>query len=182
MVKPVRERLPSTKDILEQAKRELLREYGVSDLSELVDIIGASKAVVELERRADSIYRLAERNAIRGYLIDRGLSQQEANKMIDLILDEKNLTKEISNIRRARAGKTVEKILMEILSAYNIPCERGKRIQNYRPDIVAPDNQTLLTYPHRAVAIAVKRTLRERWAEDIDVFRFPNGGVCPYYA
>lgn len=174
-VKPIKERLPPTRNILEQAIEEILKEYKVESLSELVERFNVSDIVVKLEKKANKIYRDLERQAVKSYLIDKGLSPKDAEKITELILHENNLTKEISNIRRARAGKTVEEILMRILRAHNIPCERGRKIRNYRPDVVIPDNATLSTKPEKAVAIAVKRTLRERWAEDIDVFRFPHG-------
>jgi len=175
-VKPIKERLSSTKEILNKAENELLNEYGVSSLNELFTRVNISKIVVELERKADSIYRLEERKALIGYLKDRGLNENESNKVADLILHERDLTKEISNIRRARAGRTAEEIIIRALKACNIPCERGgRKINGYRPDVVVPNNRTLKNFPQKAVAIAVKRTLRERWAEDIDIFKFPHG-------
>lgn len=45
----------------------------------------------------------------------------------------------------------------------------------YRPDVVVPSVDVFSVSPEKGVAIAVKRTLRERWAEDIDVFKFRNG-------
>ncbi len=47
-------------------------------------------------------------------------------KVIGIFLEKHVFTKEISNIRRARAGRTVEEILIRVLRAFKIPCERGK--------------------------------------------------------
>lgn len=161
-VKPIKERLPSINKILNEAIKKLLREYNVSNLNELRDRINASEMVVELERKADNIYRDKEREALKGYLMDRGLSEKDAEKVVELIISEGNLTKEISNIRRARAGKTVEEILLTILKTYGIPCEKGRyKIQGYRPDIIVPNNAMLQSNPQKVIAIAVKRTLRE---------------------
>lgn len=169
MTKPIKERLPSTEEILKQALERLLEKYKVSSESELKDKLDASTLIVELEREADKIYREEERKAVRDYLIDKGLSSQEADKVIDLIFYERDLTKEISNIRRARAGRTAESILMKALGMHGIKCEKGRVKEGYRPDIVIPSNERVI------IAIAVKRTLRERWAEDVDVFKFKHG-------
>lgn len=175
-IKSIKDRLPSTKKILSRAINDLLNEYSVLSLRELIEKIGTSKVAVEIEKRADSIYRSEEKKALKSYLVDKGLSDNEATKVVDLILHEKNLTKEISNIRRARAGKTAEEILIEILKAHNIPCEKGKSFEGYRPDVIVPSKHLLDVDIGKVIAIAVKRTLRERWAEDIDVFnKFPNG-------
>jgi len=175
-VKSIKERLPRIDEILNKAEEELLKEHNVENLSELVKELGISKLVVSLERKADIIYRLKEREALKEYLKDKGLRDEDAEKVTNLILQERDLTKEISNIRRARAGITAEKIVIKALRAFEIPCQRGKiKIRGYRPDIVVPNNHVLKKDPKKGVAIAVKRTLRERWAEDIAVFTFPNG-------
>jgi len=174
--KSISRRIPSIRSILNMAIRELVKRYGVSNLMELRGRISFSEIAIELERIASDIYRKLERAALIEYLIDRGLNRSDAEKVADIIVGEEDITKEISNIRRARAGRTSEEILLIVLNAYGIPCERGRiEVHGYRPDIVVPNNATIRHIPNKAIAIAVKRTLRERWAEDIDVFRyFPN--------
>jgi len=176
-VKPLKDRIPSVRRILERALNNLLREYKVNNIKELVRKIGFSRLIIELEKEAHNIYRDEERRAIKNYLQERGVCPSCADRVLEILLEEGNLTKEISNIRRARAGITAESILLGALKAYDIPCERGRgKIKGYRPDIVVPSNYVLRSNPEKAVAIAVKRTLRERWAEDIDVFKiFPHG-------
>lgn len=176
-VAPLKNRIPSTKEILRRALVYLFKQYKASSLNELVERnINPSEIIVRLERKAHEIYLSEERRALREYLIDKGISPSEADKIVNIIIQEQNLTKEISNIRRARAGITSELILIEVLRAHGIPCERGKRkIKGYRPDIIVPSYKLLEEDMSKAVPIAIKRTLRERWAEDIDVFKFPHG-------
>ena len=175
-IKPLRERIPPIKDILDKAIDIILKRYKATTLSELSKRgLNASKIAILMEKLAESIYREEERKAVKSYLIDKGLKAEEVDKFVEIILHRKNFTRSISNIRRSRAGRTSEEIIMRILRAYGIPCERGKRIKGYRPDLVVPDNETLLSNPEKSVPIAIKRTLRERWAEDIDIFNFPNG-------
>ena len=176
-ITPLKNRIPSTKEILRRALMYTLKQYKASSLNELVERgVNPSEIIVKLERKAHEIYLSEERKALREYLIDRGISPGEVDKIVDIIVQEQDLTKEISNIRRARAGITSELILIEVLRAHGIPCERGKRkIKGYRPDIVVPSYRLLEEDINKAVPIAIKRTLRERWAEDIDVFKFPHG-------
>jgi hypothetical protein len=178
-VKPLKERIPKPMKILEEAKKQVMQQNGVRTIEGLARKIGASRMGVELERKAYLLYNKDEKKALRSYLIDRGLAVAEADAAVEIMLDpESDATKSISNIRRVRAGTTAEDILEMTLKAYGIPCERGSKKSGktgYRPDVVVPDNATLKRAPRSAVAIAVKHTLRERWSEDIDVFRFPNG-------
>lgn len=172
----LREKLPPARVILDEAERALLEEYEVSGLNELLRVLEASKVIGELERRAEKIYRSREFEAVKEYLISAGLSEKQVETFLELFLGEHDLAKEISNIRRARAGRTAEEILIRVLRASGVPCERGKgKIMGYRPDVVVPSVDVFSVSPEKGVAIAVKRTLRERWAEDIDVFKFRNG-------
>jgi hypothetical protein len=147
-------------------------ENKISDLKELAQK-NFSECVVKIEKEAHRIYKIEEINALKKFLEREGFPKSFAEKLASILPD---LSTTISNIRRARAGSTSEKILRKTLTALGIPCEKGKiKRGGYRPDIVVPNNEVLKNNPEKGVAISVKRTLRERWAEDIDVFKFPNG-------
>lgn len=144
------------------------------ELSELVKTQKFSDVTVSLEQSAHKIYRKAERKALKSYLSKKGLEPKIAEKAVKLFLD-KGLGTTIANIRRSRAGSTSEVILRTMLDAAGIKCEKGKvKIGGYRPDVVVPSNAELKKSKKKGIAISVKRTLRERWSEDIDVFRFPT--------
>jgi len=167
---------PKIKDvdeILKEAIDKILKENRVSSLKELAQR-NFSDCVIQLEKEAHKIYKNEEQNYIKEFLKEKGVSETLAENLSPTISE---FATTISNIRRARAGTTSEKILIEALRALDIPCEKCEiKRGGYRPDIVIPSNEVLKNNPEKGVAIAVKRTLRERWAEDIDIFKkFPNG-------
>lgn len=72
--------------------------------------------------------------------------------------------------RKARGGKSLEKVLATLLRNVGVQCElpKGKaRTTLKRIDLVLPDQQTALSSPDRAHFISCKRTLRERWKQTI---------------
>jgi hypothetical protein len=178
--------IPTTTTILNRAIQELYYQYfrgretqpnEMEMLKKLLSELNPSLLAIEIEKNAERIYRHEEKQALKNYLLKRGFPENLAEDVLSMMLEEEGLLKKISNIRRARAGKTAEKIVMKILRAHDIPCEHGKNFEEYgyRPDIVVPSNEKLSQQPEKAAAIAVKRTLRERWSEDVPIFKFPNG-------
>lgn len=163
----------SKDEILKQALKKVLSENRVENLLELLKQKGISSIVVKVEKEAHQIYRLEEKKSVIDYFIKQGLAHELSKDIASKILDT-GLVTAIANTRRARAGSTSESILRLMLEAMEIPCEKGVvSIGGYRPDVVVPSNKILES--GQGIAISVKRTLRERWAEDIDVFKFPNG-------
>ena len=80
------------------------------------------------------------------------------------------LEKDLGNMRKARGGKTFEKMLVKLLCFMNIKCETpkgrlGEKLQ--RIDIVVPSIDVALHTPDRAFFITCKRTLRERWKQEV---------------
>jgi len=53
----------------------------------------------------------------------------------------------------------------------NIPCERPRDQEAQRNleriDLVSPDVKTALKEPERAIFLTLKRTLRERWKQEV---------------
>ncbi len=167
--------IPSLDKILNKGITEIIREKKRPNLGELVKNSNFSEIIVEIENRAHKIYLKEEQKAVTNKLIGKGLSYKSAEIVSKVFIDE-DLVTSIANTRRARGGLSSEAILREVLRSIGIPCEKGRiRVGGYRPDLAVPSNAVLEKNPDKAVAIAVKRTLRERWAEDIDVFKFPRG-------
>ncbi len=79
--------------------------------------------------------------------------------------------KRVGNMRKARGGKTFELLLQKCLDSIGIPAEipKGKEIRQKlrRIDLVIPDVQTALETPDKAIFLTCKRTLRERWKQEI---------------
>jgi len=166
------EDIPETRKIVEEAIEIIERRYNRT----LRDLLAESfsKVINEIEEEAEKIYKEYEREAIKKYLQRKNLINKDVIEVIIRII-ENSLVTSISNTRRARAGYTSQYILFKALNIMGISCEISKiKYEGYRPDISVPNDATLKNDPNRGFAIAVKRTLRERWAEDIDIFKFPN--------
>lgn len=146
------------------------------DLSNLVKKNGVAKAISDIESEAHKIYREEEMEAVKKVLETRNIPKKEAEQ-VSIIFIEEDLVTRLANTRRVRGGLTSEKILRKVLESIEIPCEKGRvTVKGYRPDIVVPSNKALVQSPNKVAAIVVKRTLRERWAEDIGIFSsFKNG-------
>jgi len=73
-------------------------------------------------------------------------------------------------MRKARGGGTFEKLVKKMLIAMGIPVERpkGKSSRGLRRiDLVIPSVKVALDTPDRAIFLTLKRTLRERWKQEI---------------
>jgi hypothetical protein len=172
-------KIPKVDEIIEVALNNVTRKYGTEDLRELLTRRNFSDVVNELEEEAEKIYRDSEKKAVEEYLKDKGLiGETLAFPVISRIIDN-SLIVSIANTRRARAGRTVEEILIRALSALGVRCEGANiKYKGYAPDIIIPSNAAFGSEKHpnlnKVFVLAVKRTLRERWSEDIRIFRFPN--------
>ncbi len=166
--------IPKVGEIIEEAIETILKKYSIKTLKELFETISFSEVVNKVEEEAENLYRNYEREAIKKYLQNRGLANKDVFEAIEKILDNSLITS-IANIRRSRAGLTSQQILAKALKELGIPCQISKiSFKGYRPDITVPSDIVIKKDLSKGFAIAVKRTLRERWAEDIDVFKFPN--------
>jgi hypothetical protein len=70
--------------------------------------------------------------------------------------------------RRVRGGASFQKIVKILLNRAGVPCEephKETRAILKRIDLVSPDAQTAKETPDKAVFLATKRTLRERWKQ-----------------
>lgn len=168
--------IPSIEEILRKGIDRVVEKSNVSNLSNLIEKSSLSEVIVEIESTAHKIYLEEEMEAVNNLLKNRGIPAREANLASEVFIKEDLVTR-LANTRRVRGGLTSERILRVVLASLGIPCEKGRiKAKGYRPDIAVPSNEALRKSPSKAVAIAVKRTLRERWAEDIDVFSsFKNG-------
>ncbi|MBC7328374.1 hypothetical protein H5T87_09735 [bacterium] len=89
------------------------------------------------------------------------------------------LEKDLGNMRKSRGGRTFEKLVLRLLGAMGVPCEfpRGHAKERLRRiDIVIPSTQVALETPDRAFFLACKRTLRERWRQEVPLAQ-PNQRV-----
>jgi len=71
-------------------------------------------------------------------------------------------------MRKSRGGITFQRIVKILLNLAGVPCEEPhEETRNIlkRIDLVCPDAETARKTPDKAVFIAAKRTLRERWKQ-----------------
>ncbi|MDI9609735.1 MAG: type II restriction endonuclease [Archaeoglobales archaeon] len=168
--------IPEVGEIIEEAVKNILKNHNRETLRDLHKIKSLSEMINEIESEAEGLYKKYEREAIREYIKRRELSDKNIFEVIDRMLENSIFTS-IPNTRRSRAGSTSQLILVRVLNEIGIPCEISRiKFKGYRPDIIVPSNKVFKLDPNKCFVIAVKRTLRERWAEDIDIFKFRNSG------
>jgi hypothetical protein len=171
--------IPEIDKIIEEAENNLIKKYNSRDLRDLLMKRGFSDTVNELEEEAFRIYRDLEKRAVVEYFRSRGfLGKTLTDELISEIIDD-SIVVSIANERRARAGRTIERILVRALRALGVICEEATiKFKGYKPDIIVPNNSAFGSEENpnlnRVFVLAVKRTLRERWSEDIRIFNFPN--------
>ena len=81
-----------------------------------------------------------------------------------------NFEKVLGNMRKARGGKTFEKVILKLLNFIDIKCEipKGEAKERLRRvDIVIPSVEIAMRTPDRAIFLTCKRTLRERWKQEV---------------
>ncbi len=166
--------IPKVEAIINEAIEEVLKRYNQSSIKDLLKVKSFSDVINEIEGEAERLYKIYEKKAVKKYLKNKKLADKNILEVMDRIIDNSLITS-IANIRRSRAGSTSQQILIKILKEFEIPCQISKlSFKGYRPDITIPSDEIISKNPNKGFAIAVKRTLRERWAEDIDIFKFPN--------
>ena len=168
-------KVPKVNGIIEEAFKKVLAKYGKRSFKELIETQSFSKVINEIEEEANNLYKYYEKEAIRNYIRAKGLEGREATEALLKAIDN-SLVTSIANIRRARAGLTSEKILINALRELGIPCQRSNiKRGGYKPDISIPNDQCINVDANMGFVLAVKRTLRERWGEDVPIFNnFPN--------
>ncbi|CUS97250.1 type II restriction endonuclease [Candidatus Chrysopegis kryptomonas] len=96
---------------------------------------------------------------------------EEASKLFEEFgILVQNLEKILGNMRKARGGKTFEKVVAKALNFIGVSCEipKGKASKKLRRiDIVIPSVGVALRTPDKAIFLTCKRTLRERWKQEV---------------
>lgn len=131
------------------------------------------KALVELAKEWLKIQKEEIRRKLKKIISEKGWDNfiEEASKLFaefgSLV---QALEKDLGNMRKARGGKTFEKTIFTLLNFLDIPAEipSGKAKEKLkRIDIVIPDMNIALNTPDKAFFLTCKRTLRERWKQEV---------------
>lgn len=159
--------IPSVDRILDEAAKrigifELDREDILSNFAELVN---------RLEAEALRLYRSYEDTAFKSLARHVAEVQDDVGDAspIELAVEAaRRLEFRAGQMRKARGGASFQKIVQKLLTLAGIPCEEPsketKRILR-RIDLVSPSAEVAKKTPDKAIFLAVKRTLRERWKQ-----------------
>ena len=122
-----------------------------------------------IQRKYFSHQNQSAKNAIKRYLNDSiQIEILSRDDLIDEIakrfeeFSEFNMS--LSQARRARAGKTFEKILLNYFNKLEIPFSY-QPVVNGTPDFIIPSVTGYRTQPQDTLVITAKRTVRERWRQ-----------------
>ena len=150
------------------------------------------KALILVDEKATKIYRSYERKALEKLaVLWLGLQKEEVRRRLRIVLDQEGwerflkeakevfvefgilvqeLEKDLGNMRKARGGTTFEKMVLKLLGIIGIKAERpGRKAKERlgRIDIVIPSVEVASETPDRAIFLTCKRTLRERWKQEV---------------
>jgi hypothetical protein len=147
------------------------------------------KYALKLEETAFGRYLEYEEKALEKLV---GLWVKENLKYINKLVEEKGVEKGITeilqkiapfikkfefragNMRKARGGMTFQKSLKYLLELVGVPCEEPhgemRKILK-RIDLVSPNADVAKRRPDKAVFLATKRTLAERWKQVVSEHR-----------
>jgi len=103
-------------------------------------------------------------------LKDEDFVEKLSKIFVDFALLVQQLEKDLGNMRKARGGKTFEKVVEKLLKFIDIKCEIPKgeiKKKLRRIDIVIPSGKVAIETPDKAIFITCKRTLRERWKQEV---------------
>lgn len=150
------------------------------------------ESIVKFDEKATEIYRNYEKIAlIKLAQLWLNSQKEEIREKLEEIIKQKgwdkfiekaskifvefgelvqNFEKHLGNMRKARGGKGFEEMVLRLLKFIDIECESPpKKIAEKlgRIDIIIPSTEVALKTPDRAFFLTCKRTLRERWRQEV---------------
>lgn len=177
--------IPTVDSILEETWEKL-------KLNKKVVTRKFGQVLIEMDERATEIYRDYEKHALLELAKEWLKSQKEdiRRKLKKIILQKgwenfieeasqifaefgslvQVLEKDLGNMRKARGGSTFQKVILRLLNFIDIKGEvpKGNAKEKLRRiDIVVPSTEIALKTPDRAIFLTCKRTLRERWKQEV---------------
>lgn len=173
IVEKAKKRIPSVDKILDEAVSNLrIRKLPKNKILKYFGIL-----TTNVETEAFRIYRKYENLAFKTLV---KIWKKEKMKKEKIKITQKGLeelvkaTRQLEFIagqmRKARGGATFQKIIQKLLNSAGISCEEPHRETKQilrRIDLVIPSAKIASTTPDKAIFLAVKRTLRERWKQAV---------------
>lgn len=166
LVEKAKESIPSVDEILGEA----VASMGITQLSQDEILNKFGHLVSQLETAANEIYDKYEASAFKKLisLVKAGKQTLSDSEIESLVFKAKRLEFQAGQMRKSRGGSSLHKIVQELLNLAGVSCEiphkETKEVLR-RIDLVAPDADTAKDTPDKAIFLAVKRTLRERWKQ-----------------
>jgi len=182
IVEAAKKVIPRPKKVLEEAILDLSKDFSIEEV-----LRNFKYYTKEIERRAFKVYRKYESEAFKKALtlwmqinkdaINEILESTESledkwAKLEALLFDLVGVIKELEfragQMRKSRGGYAFEEIIALLLKQAGVPVEKPskktKKLMD-RIDYVSPDAKTAERTPDKAIFLAMKRTLRERWKQ-----------------
>jgi hypothetical protein len=185
LIRLAKEEIPSVDAIIEKTWIQLnfKRSYVQRNFGEALVSFDERATKIFMRYEKDALVRLAKlwlemqkaniKSRFERILAQKGWNEflNEASKVFaefgDLV---QQFEKDLGNMRKARGGKTFEKVIIKFLSFIGIKSEIPRGIAKEelrRIDIVIPSVDIAIKTPDRAIFLTCKRTLRERWKQEV---------------
>ena len=166
LVEKAKKLVPLVDEILDEAVVSL----GILRLSQGEILKNFGDLISQLENSAHDIYNRYEALAFKELisLVKAGKQTLSDSEIESLVFKAKRLEFQAGQMRKSRGGSSLHKIVQKLLNLAGVSCETPHKETKEvlrRIDLVAPDADTAKDTPDKAIFLAVKRTLRERWKQ-----------------
>ncbi len=184
-IRAAKSEIPSVDHILDDTWNQLRLEksFVKNNFGEVLVIFDAKATEIFREYERKALWKLAQswlntqkdevKKKLEKILAQKGWDkfiEKASQVFVEFGVLVQSLEKDLGNMRKARGGKTFEKVVLKLLKFINIKGEipLGKaREELRRIDIVIPSIEIATETPDRAIFLTCKRTLRERWKQEV---------------
>jgi len=185
LLREVKNEIPSVDEIIEKTWKNLhLKKSNVKkNFGEILcdfDVEATkifrnyeSKVLIKLAKLWLNSQKIDIQKKLKEIVNEKGWNEfiEKASKVfVEFGILVQSLEKDLGNMRKARGGKTFEKVVLRLLNFIDINAEIpvGKAREDLkRIDIVIPSIEIAKKTPDRAIFLTCKRTLRERWKQEV---------------
>jgi len=185
LLREVKNEIPSVDEIIEKTWKnlhlkksnvkknfgEILCDFDVEATKIFRDY--ESKFLIKLAKLWLNSQKIDIQKKLKEIVNEKGWNEfiEKASKVfVEFGILVQSLEKDLGNMRKARGGKTFEKVVLRLLNFIDINAEIpvGKAREDLkRIDIVIPSIEVATKTPDRAIFLTCKRTLRERWKQEV---------------
>ena len=185
LLREVKNEIPSVDEIIEKTWKnlhlkksnvkknfgEILCDFDVEATKIFRDY--ESKVLIKLAKLWLNSQKIDIQKKLKEIVNEKGWNEfiEKASKVfVEFGILVQSLEKDLGNMRKARGGKTFEKVVLRLLNFIDINAEIpvGKAREDLkRIDIVIPSIEIATKTPDRAIFLTCKRTLRERWKQEV---------------